>query len=377
MNTCRFFLILATSLLAYVGSFSQHTCFITVKFEGASENDSVYLQSTKSGIGSTAIVNKVAKFSLSMMDDEWIAYFITYKGKERRFDYSLFHNAKSDVVLTIDKEFGISTISGNTNANDQNEYYKGLMTIFAQYKALQNESQGTDDAVRINMRKNMVDSFEQRYKEYNLNWISKHRASPFSVAVIRLYMDKSNVLNALDVDAARCFDSLLPQAKADNYEAYILQRDFAKYDEKYSSVILTKAATPFVIKDTVGNNITLENFKGKWLLIDFWASWCGPCRQNNPLLKKLCATYRSKGLEVLSISVDTDNNEWRKAIRKDKMGWHQGSDLLGQDAGVGKTYQISAVPVYYLVSPDGVIVAESVGGDIHKMEEIFKQIFKQ
>ena len=75
---------------------------------------------------------------------------------------------------------------------------------------------------------------------------------------------------------------------------------------------------------------------------------------------------------MLSISVDTDSEQWKKAIKMDKMSWHQGSDLLGLDFGVGKIYQIIAVPTYFLVSPEGIIVAKSVG-DINKIVEKVKR----
>jgi thiol-disulfide isomerase/thioredoxin len=114
-----------------------------------------------------------------------------------------------------------------------------------------------------------------------------------------------------------------------------------------------------------------KQFKGKWLLIDFWASWCAPCRQNNPLLKEIFEKYHDKGLEVLSISVDKDIEQWKKAIKDDKMTWYHGSDLLGLDLGVGKSYQISAVPAYFLVSPEGLIVTKSVG-DIYKLVQALK-----
>ncbi|MCU7551946.1 AhpC/TSA family protein [Chitinophagaceae bacterium LB-8] len=377
MSIYKFLFVFSTASLLTCTSFSQSNYYIEVDFEGAKNSDTVYLSSNKNMNRDSAFIkNKKARFSLAKMEDEWDNYSIAYKGQEREFYMLLFHNAQSNIKLTVDKEFRQWTISGDSNAAEQNEFYQGLFTLGGERQLLEKQLSETTDSIHAQALKNEVNSFEKRFKDYYVNWVLQHNKSPFSVLVIGTMIDQSYITRSLDTVAANCFDKLLPQAKMNNYTARLMQSAFASYSEKYSIVPVNAKAPTFLVKDTIGNDIKLEQFKGKWLLIDFWASWCGPCRQNNPLLKEFFEKYHNKGLEVLSISMDTNSEQWKKAIIKDKMTWHQGSDLLGQKSSLGQSYQIRAVPHYFLVSPEGIIVTKSVGGDIHAVEETLKQILQ-
>jgi thiol-disulfide isomerase/thioredoxin len=367
----RFLVVLPVALLLTSASFGQSNYFINVYFEGAKDYDAVYLNYNNTLQDSTIIVNKQARFPLFQMADEWGSYFITYKSKERRYSALLFHNAQSDISLSVDKEFWQWTLSGDKNANEQNEYYKGLFTLGKERRLLEKQLSETTDSILKQTIKKEIEIFDKRVDDYSVTWVLQHNASPFSVAVIRVMIDRSHTKRALDTVAANCFDKLLPQATKNNKEAVLIQNQFAVYSEKYSIVPINGKAPMFHIKDTIGYVVKSKQFKGKWLLIDFWASWCAPCRQNNPLLKEIFEKYHDKGLEVLSISVDKDIEQWKKAIKDDKMTWYHGSDLLGLDLGVGKSYQISAVPAYFLVSPEGLIVTKSVG-DIYKLVQALK-----
>jgi thiol-disulfide isomerase/thioredoxin len=118
-------------------------------------------------------------------------------------------------------------------------------------------------------------------------------------------------------------------------------------------------------------NLGPHSFKGKFLIIDFWASWCGPCRMEIPNLKKDYETYRSKGVEILSVSIDKDESAWRKAMKEEDMPWSQ---VLAPDTGkdILKTYQFSAIPHIVLLDKEGKIIGENFRGKIltDKLEEL-------
>ncbi|MBV8253048.1 MAG: TlpA family protein disulfide reductase [Chitinophaga sp.] len=104
---------------------------------------------------------------------------------------------------------------------------------------------------------------------------------------------------------------------------------------------------------------SLDQYKGKWLLVDFWASWCGPCRQAIPLVKELYEKYKDKGFTVASISIDTDNNAWRKAMKEENMPWLQ---LLSDNKdNTMKEFQFSGIPTMYLIDPAGNIADRYTG----------------
>ncbi len=373
MNIYRLLVILPAALLFTYASFGQRNFFINVYFEGAKDYDVVYLIFKDKIQDSSIIMNKQARFPLLKKEDEWGSYFISYINEDRRYGALLFHNAQSDISLTVDKEFWQWTISGDTNATEQNEFYKGLFALGKERRLLEKKLSETTDSINTIILKKDIESFDKLNDDYCINWVLKHSASPFSVAILRVMIDRSHTKKSLDTVAANCFDKLLPQAKMNNHETVLLQRQFAFYSDKYSIVRTNEKAPTFLIKDTIGYAIKPEHFKGKWLLIDFWASWCGPCRQSNPLLKQVYEKYHGNGFEILSISVDKESDQWKKAIKDDKMTWSQGSDLLGLEFGVGQSYQISAVPTYFIVSPDGIIYKKSIG-DINTIVEELKRI---
>ncbi|HMG69380.1 MAG TPA: TlpA disulfide reductase family protein [Chitinophagaceae bacterium] len=133
-------------------------------------------------------------------------------------------------------------------------------------------------------------------------------------------------------------------------------------------------ALPFEQTDTSGKKISLSSFHGKWLLIDFWAGWCIPCRAENPNLIKMYDHFNAKGFEILGVSLDGERERWTHAIIDDKLVWPQVSDLNVFDNTVAKLYGISSIPQNILINPEGKIVARNLRGSNleTKLSEILK-----
>lgn len=131
----------------------------------------------------------------------------------------------------------------------------------------------------------------------------------------------------------------------------------------------------FSQQDTSGKDIPLSFFRGKYLFIDFWASWCRPCRAENPLFKKLFAQYRNNNFHILGVSLDGERKAWTKAIVHDSLEWSHVSDLQIFDNAVAKQYGISEIPQNLLIGPDGKIIAKNLHGEV--LEKKLKDIFKK
>ena len=150
---------------------------------------------------------------------------------------------------------------------------------------------------------------------------------------------------------------------------------FAQRIEAAKTIGIGKKAPGFTQNDPDGNPVSLSDFQGKYVLLDFWASWCGPCRQENPNLVKAYAAYKEKGFEILGVSLDNKDGKeaWVKAIEKDGLTWTQVSDLNSWNNEVARSYGVRAVPQSYLIDPQGVIIAQNLRGEAleAKLKEIF------
>jgi peroxiredoxin len=132
-----------------------------------------------------------------------------------------------------------------------------------------------------------------------------------------------------------------------------------------------KSAPEFSEPDTTGKLIDLKDFKGKYVLVDFWASWCGPCRKENPNVVAAYNKYHGKGFEIISVSLDNNKNSWIKAIQADHLLWTHVSDLKGWKNIAAVKYGIKLIPQNFLLDKDGKIIARNMRGP-----ELDKQLSK-
>ncbi len=130
-----------------------------------------------------------------------------------------------------------------------------------------------------------------------------------------------------------------------------------------STTAIGAKAPVFTQNDVNGKPISLTDLRGKYVLVEFWASWCHPCRAEGPNLLKQYKLYKDKGFEILSVSIDNDKGRWMDAIAKDGLTWLQVSDLKGGDNEVARLYGVTGVPANFLVSPEGKIIGKSLIGE--------------
>lgn len=146
-----------------------------------------------------------------------------------------------------------------------------------------------------------------------------------------------------------------------------------KIDGAKSAQINT-IAKGFKQKTDKGQEFTSEEFKGKYVLLDFWASWCAPCRKEHPKLIELYSQYKAKNFEIVSVSLDAEKNAWLNAILKDKINWTQISDLKGQQNEIAVAYGVQSIPTNFLIDTKGKIIAKNLDGD--QLKEKLKLLFE-
>ncbi|MBB3054329.1 TlpA disulfide reductase family protein [Mucilaginibacter gotjawali] len=139
-------------------------------------------------------------------------------------------------------------------------------------------------------------------------------------------------------------------------------RNFITAMDKIKPLSVGHKAPDFTISSIDGKTVKLSDYKGKYVMVDFWASWCVPCRQENPNVLKQYNTFHSKGFNVLGVSLDKDKAAWQKAVNDDKLAWTQTSDLQSFQGTVEQLYHIEAIPSNFIIDPQGNIAAKNIRG---------------
>jgi peroxiredoxin len=145
--------------------------------------------------------------------------------------------------------------------------------------------------------------------------------------------------------------------------------------KKMKVTAIGQPAPEIALPDTTGKVVSLSSMKGKYVLVDFWAKWCGPCRQENPNVVRAFQKYKDKGFTVFGVSLDRTKQDWMRAIKEDGLTWTHVSDLKFWQSEAAKTYNVTGIPFSLLIDPNGVIIAKNLRGAAldSKLEEIFSK----
>ncbi|WP_164972782.1 TlpA disulfide reductase family protein [Lacibacter luteus] len=240
------------------------------------------------------------------------------------------------------------------------EYYRLLAT--GKKDSTGNVTMQTDSVVRKAFDDGMAALTISTDSAINV-MVSKYPSSPVTAYVI---IDR--YINYTDLPRVKKFFALL-DSKGKN-------TSFGKQISEYLLIAAKTepGATPtFAIADTSGKILKLSSLKGKYVLVDFWASWCVPCRRENPNVVKAYQKYHEKGFEIVGVSLDTKKDMWMKAIAKDGLNWYHVSDLKGWESGIVKELGVKVVPTSFLLDPNGKIIANNLRAELlwEKLAEIF------
>ncbi len=260
-------------------------------------------------------------------------------------------------------------IEGSKTQDEYGEYIEGLKRLSDKYNYDQNvkdynAAKAADDTATMNRISKVFD--QMKAENYQGNYIHSH---PNSFVALDLINNFSRATGEYLDSAKEWFRSMSPELQF-SANGQRISRNIA-YASK--GELIGKPAPTFTQTTNDGRTVNLSDYKGKYLLLDFWASWCGPCRAENPNVLAAYKKYHDKGFDVLAVSLDTDRAKWEKAIKEDALPWTHISDLQRKNV-VMQMYGVSGIPDNFLISPDGIVIARALRGEQLDLE--LKEIFE-
>jgi len=342
---------------------------ILLKTSGYADSTKIYLVDTETitTIDSGYIVNNKLLFNLDVAEPTRLLIRPVFKSRD---NFQVRNIWKENRQLTITAEQGNlknAIVEGSVMQvqADLVKVAKDKLTmlsdsLFSIYRSLEDKTTAKALALRSRGRK-----ISEEITNVDINYITDNPDNNFSAITLKRLMTYTIPIE----DTEALYETLSDRVKSTKYgisiQKYLeLSRDLKAGDE----------AVNFTMPDRKGNLLGLNDFKGKYVLLDFWSSGCGPCRLESPNLLRNYKEYRDKGFEIISISFDRDREAWEKALDKDGVIWTSLCDFKGGDGDVIMTYKVYFMPTYFLIGPDGIIRDKWQG--MGQLDKKLKKLFE-
>lgn len=327
----------------------------------------------------SAKVDDAGNFKLSGQAE--LGFYRLRSGAQQQWIF-LLENAGYTMELSGAKP-GDYKIKGPASNDEFQEVAMGLSRMQQDLQMLNNtfnmarySGMGQDT---VNMIAQQLEATGARLEDF-----AKTRAAQAKHPLVALYATSFLKTERFPVETKKTLDRLekeLPNTSylADfrkNYQQYEEQRKVQEMQQRAQSATAVGAQAPEIsLPDPSGKTRSLSSLRGKVVLIDFWASWCGPCRRENPNVVKAYAKYHGKGFEIFSVSLDKDMGAWKNAISADGLSWPDHvSDLKGWGSAAAAAYGVNGIPATFLLDQNGVIVEKNLRGPAleAKLQELLK-----
>ena len=264
-------------------------------------------------------------------------------------------------------QVGKATVTGSKNM----EYYGKLMTLRTDMETRVSNWNKQVAAATEKKDNKRIAQIEQEYTNAEREVVDKVKAMLPDMGTSLASLFALNFVNVeTDFDT---YDALAQRFQKENPNSPHAKSLIGRV-ARIKGVMVGSSAPEITLSDTTGNAVALSSLRGKYVLIDFWASWCGPCRAENPNVVRMYNKYKDKGFAIYGVSLDKTKAEWQRAIRNDNLPWTHVSDLKFWQSTAAQQYGVQAIPATFLLDKEGKIIAKNLRGEAleQKLEEVLK-----
>jgi len=338
---------------------------ISGKVNGLPDNSVVYVAGNNENDTLAKTIAKDGAFVLKGKVDNTDGRMLIFPSNNVKL--FLFIGNEHVNVTASNKDFSDVVISGSPTQADYEEFIYQIKPIgdFVNYYRNQMQTAQTEQS-----RDSAVIALNTAYNIYQNSidrFIMRRKSSPVAALLLAYSYDMDPNKDVVLLE--KRFNSLDTSAMQNRYAAGVKNA----IESGKIGAVGTKALD-FTQTDTSGKNISLSQFRGKYVLLDFWASWCRPCRMENPNVLAAYNQYKNKNFTIVSVSLDQDKSNWLNAIKADHLAWTHVSDLQFWSNQAAKIYHVESIPQNYLIDPNGTIIAKNLRGD--ELEVKLREVLK-
>lgn len=333
---------------------------ITGTLRNIPDSSIVYISADNKYIDSTRVFNE--SFKLSGLVEAPTNVYLMVKNSR---DYKSFWLENNKIYFEAEQgKFKEAKITGSKTQEEDNLLSERLKSNLVKMENLENSFEESMTEVQIDSLKKQYEALEREETIIYQDFVKEFPGSLVSSNILNIYASTWGKEKTVEL-----FNSFSSENKNSAYG-----KEIAKYIELNKEPKIGEHFIDFEMTNNEGNLRKVSDLKGKIILLEFWASWCDPCRQENPNLVKTYNKFKPKGFEIFAVSLDINKDSWLKAIDDDGLNWIHVSELNGDKNTAGLIYGVNGIPDNFLIDKNGVIIGRNLRGE--KLNKKLKEILE-